>query len=116
MAAGLEGIGATFLMTSETGLLLGQGVEYSVPFPMDLVTGGAGDLGGLMAAAEPAQPPVGLVATDAHLVLFDCRGGRIATENMRWFDLITVAFGAGMIFARTMTGFTLQLGKRCIGV
>jgi len=69
VTAGFQAIAAAFLVAAETHFLLRHGVEDPVVFDVNPMAGGAGQIGALVGAAEPAQPAMVLVAVEAHPVL-----------------------------------------------
>lgn len=113
VAARFKGVGTLLLMAVKTGFLLRQGFKNPVALCVDLVAGRTGQVFALMRAAEPAQPGAGFVTAQANLVLLGYRCFGAGAESDRWIPVLTPALGARMLLARTMTGFTLQIRKRC---
>ena len=112
MATEFIHIRAFFRMTGETGLHLRQGIENPVAFCMNLVAGGTGNIFTLVSATEPSQASPGCMATQAYLVLFDCRRLGVETEGDRQFAVPTPALSASMFLAGPMAGFALKVRKR----
>jgi hypothetical protein len=109
MVAGAVDVSLALLVATETGLLLCQRIEDAVPAAVDLVAGRAGQVLGFVRAPEPAQPAVTLVALQANCILFGCRRGSALTEHDHGLYIAAPTLGSGMILARAVAGFALQL-------
>ena len=116
VATGFQGVGTPFWMAVKTGILLGQCVEYPVPGPVYLVACSAGNIGGFMPTSKPSQPAMGFVTSQAHLVLNFSRCFGLATKSVNGLAALTPLLAINMIFARSVTGFTLQAGKGRFGI
>ena len=116
MVTGLVAVGLSPCVAAETGLLLRQGIEHPVTFPVNLVTGCTGNILYFMRAAEPAQAPFGLVTVEANLVLL--RGRRMggSAKGPHRHFVTAPPLCPCVLFAGAVAGFALQTGKRGIRI
>jgi hypothetical protein len=88
--------------------LCGRG-KNRVAFAMARVAIGAGNCVVVMPAAVPGESGIGEVTIDAISVLLRNGGARVRTEHDSRRPFLTSSYATGMITARPVAGFALQL-------